>query len=90
MSRRVFLALLLPGVVVGVYWISAAWMSDTYDTARSAKVVIAAFYAMVLVGLLGARRRYRCRSRQVAAPVTARALTVCSVAGCPNAAEVAR
>jgi hypothetical protein len=51
MSRRVFLALLLPGVVVGVYWISAAWMSDTYDTARSAKVVIAAFYAMVLVGL---------------------------------------
>jgi hypothetical protein len=51
MSRRVFLALLLPGVVVGVYWISAAWMSDTYDTARWAKVVIAAFYAMVLVGL---------------------------------------
>jgi hypothetical protein len=51
MSRRVFLALLFPGVVVGVYWISAAWMSDTYDTARWAKVVIAAFYAMVLVGL---------------------------------------
>jgi hypothetical protein len=37
MSRRVFLALLLPGVVVGVYMISAAWMSDSYDTARWAK-----------------------------------------------------
>ena len=51
MSRRVFLALLLSGVLVGVYWISAGWMSDSYDTARWAKVVIAAFYAIVLVGL---------------------------------------
>jgi hypothetical protein len=51
MSRRVFLALLFPGVVVGVYWISAAWMSDSYDSARWAKAVTAAFYAMVLVGL---------------------------------------
>jgi hypothetical protein len=37
--------------VVGVYGISAAWMSDSYNTARWAKVMIAAFYAMVLIGL---------------------------------------
>jgi hypothetical protein len=49
--------------VVGVYGISAAWMSDSYDTARWAKVMIAAFYAMVLIGLWALVVVNRCRSR---------------------------